>query len=256
MARIVPVLMIIFLLTYLLPTAWPVFEVMESILEGNVIFTFFKMLVGSVDGWETSIIILKESPGKCFNWSKNNPQSYLKTVYHAALQLVWFRPMCFIIKAILDAKNLDLEAARALTILAMMSMSFGMTFILTFYLILRDRIHHLSDPTKKFVFIKMLLILIIAENFIINSVTEVALSKLSIDVIYSSIQLRRVFAFVVLVELFVCACLYFHIFPLPPAEGSAEAGKELSSHIVTKAEEGDEVLMCGFDTGDVEEDYK
>lgn len=225
-------------------------------MEGNVIFSFFKMLVGSVDGWEGSLIILKESPGMCCNWSKNNPSSYLRTVYHAALQLLWFRPACFIIKAILDHKMVELGFAKSLTFMAMASMSFGMTFILSYYLILRERIHHLSDPTKKFVFIKFLLFLIIAENFIINSVTEVALEKLSIDVIYSSIQLRRVFAFVVLVELFICACLYFRIFPLPPPEGSPEAGKELSSHIITKEEEGEEVLMCGMGTGDLEEDYK
>jgi len=117
----------------------------------------------------------------CFNLSKNRPELYYRIVFHAVLQVLWLRPILFVVKAVLDEKTEYFRVAFAFMVFALLSMSFGMTFLLSLYLLLRERIHHLADPTKKFVFIKLLIMIIIVENFAINNVTEMAIKKFNLN---------------------------------------------------------------------------
>lgn len=199
-ASFVPSFCIVFFLTYLLPDCWPIFEVTESVIEGSILFEYFKFLILGFGSWE---IFLKKNE----SWN----QSSLTRCKYFVLSLVIIRPFVFAVKAVVEVYTDKVFIGTILQIIAGVQMLVVMLYLLQLYHSVREEIHH-TDPTSKFMLVKLNILFIIMENIIFGAISEN-------DTPIGDPELRRQFAFFVLCQLFVTSLLSYIVFIPPNALG-------------------------------------
>lgn len=209
LALFFPLYTSIFLLGFLLPECWPIFEVFESILEGFIILEYFKLIVNAIGGWTA-----------CVNGNYCS-HTFLRTVYIFVLSLLVLRPICFIIKALIE--NYSKAIATLMQAITAVIMIVAMVFLIRLYKSLHHSILFIK-PTQKFLFIKISILIIIIENVIINALAEHADSSnraLTVN------QVRRLGSFIILVEMFIGSLLSIKAFDVPtkPTNGPDHEGE-------------------------------
>ena len=187
LAAIIPLFNVLLVFTFVFPAGVFVLEALEALVEGFCIYCFYKMLaMYSSEKADLKRLVLdfsKDHPGNidmatvlccCFSScirsaQDRNPELFMAVVKICMFQFFTFRPIFVLIAGVFEmlAESRTNRITIAFIILHIASLLLTMSALLRFYHIVASVTTQLK-PFRKLVFIKLIIIIIIIQNIIIN----------------------------------------------------------------------------------------
>jgi hypothetical protein len=170
MAAILPLYSMLYLLGIIIPQWWNFIEFAVSFVEGYCIYCFFVMIsheVGSIEEMKR-LITEADVQAPCFHGcQKNTPEGCYKTMRILLFQFMSFRPICFLIIALLEYKERPHRSVVIIAVLTIISIVVAMIALIRSYNIFVKAMSHMY-LSNKILFVKLIIFLVIVENNIVH----------------------------------------------------------------------------------------
>jgi hypothetical protein len=140
-------------------------------VEGYCIYAYYKMLIVFVGGRGGAVPLIESSPHTepcCKCCMHRHPTKCYSAMDLMILQFMTVRPLLFLGVAIVEVTSENHALIQLLSALGTISLIIGMLALLRGYHILAEHTEPLF-PTKKVLFIKGIVLIMIIQNMVINS---------------------------------------------------------------------------------------
>lgn len=140
-------------------------------MEGYCIYAYYRMLIVYLGGKQRVVPLIKNSTHTqpCYQCcQQGHPVTCFYALDYLILQFMAIRPLFFLAVAIIEETTHNARAVRVFTAAGSLSLIFGMLALLRAYHLLAEHTAPLF-PTKKVLFIKGIVFVMIVQNLVVHS---------------------------------------------------------------------------------------
>lgn len=174
MAMILPLYCLVYFFGIVFPQHWAFFEFGVAMIEGYCIYCFFVMIAHEVGSMNEMRQLISDSRSAipCANaMQSRKPQTCFTAMRFSLAQFFMIRPFCFLAIAIIEETAAESEKAHSIAlifgIIAITSIVVAMVALIRSYNIFVKPMSHLF-PSRKILFVKIIIALVIIENNVVN----------------------------------------------------------------------------------------